>query len=223
MALPVRTTTAAIFAVMLAACAAAPQPGAPQSAARANDCLEIGVYSNGFHASVIAPRDALEADHPFRRLYGEARWFVAGWGDEAFFRESGGGTLVQGLRAAIPGGPTVIQLIATSEPPEQYFASGETVRIAVSSAQAAGLARYLRQEIELSSYGDLAIVAPGHHAGRSVFLRGRDHTFSLFNNCNHWTARALGAAGVEIRPAATAGALLARARRLSSSCPHGAP
>jgi hypothetical protein len=210
----VRTARAAVFAVMLAACAAAPRLDAPAL----NDCFEIGVYSNGFHASVIAPRDALEADHPFRRHFPDARWFVAGWGDEAFFRQSGGGTIGQGLSAAIPGGPTVVHVIATNEPPERYFTSGETVRIAVSGADAAALARFLREEIELAPAGDAVIVAPGHHAGRSVFLRGRDQVFSLFNNCNHWAARALNAAGVEIAGTTTANALVSRARRFASSC-----
>jgi hypothetical protein len=219
MGLSIPTTRAAFFGLMLAACAAPAQFDAPP----ANDCLVIGVYSNGFHASVIAPQEALEADHPFRRLFPDARWFVAGWGDEAFFRESGGGTIGQGLRAAIPGGPTVVHLIAIDEPPERYFASGESVRIAVSGADAAALARYLKEEIELSPGGGPVVVAPGHHAGRSVFLRGRDRTFSLFNNCNHWAARALNAAGVEIAGTTTATALISRARRFRSSCAEPAP
>jgi hypothetical protein len=215
----VRTIRAAVFALMAAACAAAPQA----EAAPAGSCVEIGVYSNGFHASVIAPREALEADHPFRRLFPDALWFVAGWGDEAFFRESGGGTIGQGLRAAIPGGPTVVHVVAINEPPEHYFAAGETVRIAVASADAGALGRYLREEIELSPGGDAVIVAPGHHGRRSIFLRGRDQTFSLFNNCNHWAARALNAAGVEIAGTTTATALVSRARRFRSSCPLPTP
>lgn len=219
MKLAICATRAACLGLMTAACATSSPPYAPPL----NECMEIGVYSNGFHASVIAPREAFAANHPFRRLFPDAPWFVAGWGDEAFFREGGGGDLGQGLRAAIPGGPTVVHVIATNEPPELFFASGETVRIAVSNADAAALARYLSEEIALSPDGAAVIVAPGHHADRSFFLRGREHTFSLFNNCNHWAARALGAAGVEVTAPMTAAALISRARRFRSSCAAPAP
>jgi hypothetical protein len=151
-------------------------------------------------------------------LLPDARWFVAGWGDEAFFREPEGGTIGQGLRAVFPGGPTVVQVIALDSRPEVYFAPGDIVHFAVSQEGAAGLARYLREQIVLAADGSVVVAGPGHHPGRSYFLRGRDETFSLVNNCNHWTVRALRAAGVDIAETLTATALVARAKSLGSSC-----
>jgi hypothetical protein len=143
---------------------------------------------------------------------------VAGWGDEAFFREPEGGTVGQGLSAAFPGGPTVVQIIALDRPAELHFASGESIYFAVSQTEAAALAHYIHEEIVLSGDGSAVAAGPGHYPGRSYFLRGRDETFSLLHNCNHWTARALRAAGVDIAGAVTARALVARARTLRSSC-----
>lgn len=199
---------------LLASCAAAPDVRAPP----AIDCVEIGVYSNGFHSSVIAPRETFAEDHQFRRLFPNARWFVAGWGDEAFFREPEGGTLGQGLRAAFPGGPTVVQVIALEDRAELYFASGESIYFAVSQTDAAALGQYFSEQIVLSADGSAVVAGPGHHSDRSYFLRGRDETFSLFNNCNHWAARALRAAGVDIAGTVTARALVARANTLRSRC-----
>jgi uncharacterized protein (TIGR02117 family) len=210
-----RALSATLIALGLLACAATPEPQRPS----AGDCLEIGVYSNGFHTSLTLPSEALNADHPLRRLFPDARWLVIGWGDEDFFREPGGGTVGQGVRAIFPGGPTVLHVIALDVAPERYFAADDAPHAAVTRAGAAQLARYIDQEIVRSLEGDAVVVAPGQHPGRSYFLRARDETFSLFNNCNHWAARGLRAAGLPIPGALTAREVVNRVKAVETSCP----
>lgn len=212
-----RAISAAILAMALGACAGGAKPQQPA----AGDCLEVGIYSNGFHTSLALPGDALDAEHPLRRLFPDARWLVVGWGDEDFFMAPQGGTFEQGLRATFPGGPTVVRVIAIDVPPERYFAEGDAPRAAVTRAGAAALARFLDGELVHSPGGDAIIVAPAHHPGRSYFLRARSESFSLFNNCNHWVARGLRAAGLPIQGAMQADAIVDRVKRIESRCPDG--
>jgi uncharacterized protein (TIGR02117 family) len=212
-----RAISAAILAMALGACAGVPEPREPA----AEDCVEIGIHSNGFHTSLTLPGDALDAEHPLRRLFPEARWLVVGWGDEDFFMAPQGGTFEQGVRATFPGGSTVIRVIAIDVAPERYFAQGDAPRAAVTRAEAAALARFLDGELVHSPEGEAIIVAPAHHPERSYFLRARSESFSLLNNCNHWVARALRAAGLPIQGAIRADAIVARMKRIESHCPDG--
>ena len=202
-----------------AACAASPQYEPPPS----GDCVEIGVQSTGFHTSLVLPRSATAEDHPLRLLYPDARWYVIGWGDEDFFREPGGGTWTQGVRAAFAGGPTALHVIALDAEPELYFRADSTVRAAVTGAGAERLAEYVAAEIMRDAEGGARVIAEGGHGERSRFLRGRDDAFHLFNNCNHWTARGLRRAGLPIAGALTAPAVTDQVRRLGSRCEADPP
>lgn len=115
----------------------------------------------------------------------------------------------------------MLHVIALDVAPEQYFAGGNTPHATVTRAGAAQLARFLDQEIVRSPEGDALMVAPGQHPGRSHFLRARDETFSLFNNCNHWAARGLRAAGLAIPGAVTARDVVNRVNAMEMSCPGG--
>jgi len=212
-----RDVFAALIALTLCACACAAGTEPPRPSA--GDCVEIGVESNGFHTSLIVPGEALGPDHPLRRLFPEANWLVVGWGDEDFFREPGGGTFEQGCRAVLPGGSTVVHAIGLDIAPEEYFVSVDTSRTVVTRAGAAQLARFLAQEIVQGPDGDAVVVGPGQHAGRSYFLRGRKETFSLFNNCNHWTARGLRAAGVRVPGKLTANSIMDQVEKVEATCP----
>jgi len=65
------------------------------------------------------------------------------------------------------------------------------------------------------------VIVPGKLEGRSLFLRGRTG-FHAFNGCNHWMARALRAAGLDVnaRAAWFGGPLVEDARRHAApACP----
>lgn len=212
-----RSFAALLLAWMLSACASAVAqlPASPV----AEGCVEIAVHSNGFHSNLIIPGQAFAPAHPLRRLFPEAAWISVGWGDEDFYRERGGGTFWQGLRAAAPGGPTVVHVIALDRAPEQHFAGGQLRRVALTRAGAAELEAFLAAELELTETGEAVRVALGHYGEISAFLRGADRSFSLWNNCNHWTVRGLRAAGVPVAGAATADGVMRRLEGVASHCP----
>lgn len=174
-----------------------PSLGAPK--ATAGDCVDIGLWSNGWHTSYSIPADILPADHPIRRLYPQARWFLIGWGDSGFYR-SDGTDIALGLRSLLPGGETVMHVIASRRPVEEHFIPAELARIGLSREGAAQLATRLRDSLDLDADGNARIVAPGQHGAASKFLAARGE-FDLFQVCNHWTARGLRRAGVDVNAA----------------------
>lgn len=206
---PLMALIAALLLSMQAAASAQP--------AR-NGCIEIAVQANWFHSNLVLPAAVLAQGHPLLRLYPDARWFAVGWGDEDYYREPGGGTVMQGLRAAFGGGPTVLHVIAFRDAPEVYFDAETVTRAGVTQAGAARIAAFIAEEIARRPEGGPAIVADGHHAGRSLFLRGADDNFHLFNNCNHWTARGLRQAGLNVSGALTANGVVNRLRRVGERC-----
>lgn len=174
-----------------------PRLGAPR--ASAGDCVEIGLWSNDWHTSFALAADLLPAGHPLRRLYPDARHFLVGWGDAEFYR-SDGTDLGLGLKALLPGGKTVVHVIAAQRPVEGSFLPAEMVYAGLSRAGAARLAEGLSASMALDAAGAAVTVAPGQHGAQSRFLAGRG-AFDLFTVCNHWTARAMRRAGVDVNGA----------------------
>lgn len=175
------------------------QPPLGAAPATAEDCVDIGIWSNDWHTSFALPADALPPDHPLRRFMPAAKHFLVGWGDDDFYR-SDGTDLALGLKALLPGGDTVVHVIGAQAPVEERFIPSDFAHAGVSRAGAAALARALADSLELDAAGDVIPVAPGQHGAQSRFLAGRGG-FHVFNVCNHWTARTLRRAGVDVHAA----------------------
>ncbi|MDX2233701.1 MAG: DUF2459 domain-containing protein [Hyphomonadaceae bacterium] len=176
---------------------ATPPLGGPP-ATRA-DCVDVRLWSNDWHTSFSLEASLLDADHPLRRLYPDARHLLVGWGDDAFYR-SDGTDMGLGLRALAPGGSSVVHVIAAETPVETVFPPAEILTVGVSRAGARRLGDALAESLQRDPAGDAIPVAPGQHGQMSRFLAGRGD-FHLFNVCNHWTARTLRRAGVDVNAA----------------------
>ena len=50
------------------------------------DCIELHLWTNGFHTTSQRPPTIFAPDHPLRQLYPQAHAFLIGWGDEKFYR-----------------------------------------------------------------------------------------------------------------------------------------
>lgn len=191
------TAAAALALLFWAWTGSRPPLGAPR--ATAGDCVDVGIWSNNWHTSFSLAADTLPPDHPLRRLYPWARYFLVGWGDSEFYR-SNGADLGLGLKALLPGGRTVVHVIAALHPVEDNFPPADMVHAGVSREGAARLAEALRQSLSLDATGAAIPVSQGQHGPQSRFLEGRGE-FDLFSVCNHWTARTLRRAGVDVNAA----------------------
>jgi hypothetical protein len=194
-----RLAVAAVLAFSFLIWLFGPTQPPPVAAPRDGDCLELVLWTNGFHSDLRAPVEIFPADHPLRRLYPGADSFLIGWGEERFFR-SNVFRIELALDAIVPPSPSVMHVIGGAENAEGYLgprAKLEHVVIPVSREGAAGLVAYVDRTLALDAAGTPIVVAPGKVIGRSSFLRARG-SFHLFNLCNQWMARALRAAGVNV-------------------------
>lgn len=218
-----RAAVAAVLALGFAAYLYAPLPAPAVAPAAAGDCVVLHLWSNGYHADLGLPAEALPEDHPLRRLYPHARTLLIGWGERAFY-SSDGADMLKALDAIIPPSPSVMHVVDGAESGAVYLGPTAERTFAVSRAGAARLAAYLSDALELDADGRAEVLTGGKVIGRSAFLRGRQN-FHLFNVCNHWMARALRAAGLNIntRDKWFGGPLVdAAAQAAPPACPIGA-
>lgn len=190
-----------------------PIPAPRVAAPSAGDCVELHLYSNGYHSDIGAPASLFPADHPLRRLYPEARSFLIGWGDQSFYY-SNGTDLLLGLDAIIPPSPSVMHVAYNAGPSSAYLGPNDDLAIGVSSEGAERFRAYIDRVLVLDGNGEVVRTSDGKVVGRSSFLRTRG-SFHLFNVCNQWMARALRAAGVDVnaRAAWLAGPLIRQVRK----------
>ncbi|OQW63497.1 MAG: hypothetical protein A4S17_07045 [Proteobacteria bacterium HN_bin10] len=177
------------------------------------DCVELHLYSNGFHSDIGAPASIFPEDHPFRRMYPDAQSFLIGWGDQAFYY-SPGTDLWLGLDALVPPSPSVFHIAYNAGPSSAYLSPTEDVPVAISHEGARRFVAFIDRFLVLDEDGNPIRTSDGKVIGRSAFLRSRG-SFHLLQVCNQWMARALRAAGVNVnaRAAWLAGPLVKQVRR----------
>ncbi len=202
----------ALSAALLGGYLFAPLPAPSAARASAGDCVELHLYSNGYHSDIGAPAAIFPPEHPLRRLYPQARSFLIGWGEERFYY-SDGRDLLLGLDAMAPPSPSVLHIAYDAAPASAYIGPIDDIAIAVSGEGAAGFVAFVDRALVLDADGAPIRTADGKVVGRSSFLRARG-SFHLFNVCNHWMARALRAAGLDVnaRTAWLASPLIAQVR-----------
>jgi uncharacterized protein (TIGR02117 family) len=164
--------------------------------ARAGDCTVIGVWSNGFHTSLALGADQLPASHPIRALYPDQTYLLIGWGDLPFYR-SMGNDMTLGVQALLPGGQSGLHVLASAVPVQRWYIGKEVLPVALSREGLAQLAQYITDSMALTADG-AAKVAGFEQQG--YFLEGQKD-FHALNVCNHWTTRAMRAAGVPVNAA----------------------
>ncbi|MBY0562541.1 MAG: DUF2459 domain-containing protein [Hyphomonadaceae bacterium] len=177
------------------------------------DCVELHLYSNGYHSDIGAPAEIFPEAHPLRRLFPDARSFLIGWGDQRFYY-SDGTDLLLGLDAIIPPSPSVLHVAYNAGPASVYLGPNDDLAIGVSREGATRFVAYIDRALVLDETGAAIRTSDGKVIGRSAFLRTRG-SFHLFNVCNQWMARALRAAGVDVnaRAAWLAGPLIRQVRK----------
>ena len=204
--------TISLIVVVIFAYLFAPIPAPNVAAPTPDDCVELHLYSNGYHSDIAAPASMFPEAHPLRRLYPQASSFLIGWGDEAFYY-SDGSDLGMGVDALIPPSASVMHVAYNAPEASAYLGPNDDLAIGISHQGAERFVAYVDRALVLDDAGNPIRTADGKVVGQSAFLRTRG-SFHLLNVCNQWMGRALRAAGVDVnaRAAWLAGPLIRQAR-----------
>ncbi len=204
--------TVSLIVVVIFAYLFAPIPAPSVAAPTPEDCVELHLYSNGYHSDIAAPASLFPETHPLRRLYPQAESFLIGWGDEAFYN-SDGTNLWTGLDALIPPSPSVMHVAYNAPEASAYLGPNDDLAVGISGEGATRFVAFVDRALVLDQTGEAIVTGDGKVVGQSSFLRTRG-SFHLLNVCNQWMGRALRATGVDVnaRAAWLAGPLIRQAR-----------
>lgn len=202
---------AALLLLFMALVGLTARPGDPKLFPAGGEGIDIVLVSNGYHAGLALPRQAL-AD-----LAGESglaalmavttrfqhySWLEIGWGDDAFYRSTPTtdsipwGLAFQALAGL--GDGTVLHVVGFQDTPERTFALSETVRIRLSPEGFARLAAAIDRSFASGDHRQPIVLGQGLY-GPSLFFKATGR-FHLLRVCNHWVADLLDAAGVPTTP-----------------------
>lgn len=173
------------------------------------------VISHGWHAGIaVRQADIPAGSWPERRDFPAAEWLEIGWGDHDYYQAPAPG-IVLTLRAALWPTRGVLHTVGFPGPVGAYFPDSEVVALPATADGLRRLLAFIDASHDRRQATPAAALGPGLYGDSRYYpAHGRFH---LFNNCNHWTARALGAAGYDLGSPLTAGQLMARARRLAEA------
>ena len=154
----------------------------------------IYVVRQGWHPGLVLPMPLAE---PLLvgELEGERpRYVEIGWGDAAYYRdpEPGLGTL---LRAALLPTAGTVQIVPVWTSVERFARGADLYGYVVPDSLLTPLLAYLMAEIALEE-GDVVDQGPSLYGAGRFFAATR--RYNMFNNSNHWAARALRIAGCDL-------------------------
>jgi len=187
----------AALAVALLGCRAVPAPP-PLAASPTDRPATIYVVARGWHTDVGLEVAAIDANlRPLAAEFPGARYLLFGFGERDWLltRQH---TLWHAIEAALPE-PAAILVTAISAPPEVAFAEYAVAAATVPESGRARLEAFLAAEMSATPFAaGPRPIAAGPYPG-SQFYAATD-SYTLFHSCNTWTAEALEAAGLAVRP-----------------------
>ena len=158
----------------------------------------VYLVRHGWHAGIAVRRADLPDDAwPVLDDFPNARYLEVGWGEARYYPGE-----IRGVWGAIRAGawPTgsVLHIVPAPDSVRGTFPVNTIVRIPVSQSELDGLVRYVAASFARSDDGNSIVAADGFYPGSRFYRSGL--TYHVFNNCNHWAAGALEAAGCDTAP-----------------------
>lgn len=205
------------FIAQIAAVAAA--SGFPVAAVAAR-CKTIYVGGHTRHASIIIDRRDFDPVKTLDTLdFNGKYWLEFGWGDADFYRAKGEDILL-GLKALLFPTGAVMHVHGFNGSPASNFPKSEIIELRLTPAGYDRLLAFIRSSFARGADGKTIPLDKGLY-GLSRFYEGTG-TYSMFDTCNTWVAKALAAGGFPIDPAdvGTVGQFLEQVRgKTAAGCP----
>jgi uncharacterized protein (TIGR02117 family) len=175
------------------------------------DAHVVYLVSHGWHVGLaVRGADVSPAMWPESATFGAVRYLEIGWGDGDYYPAVRGHPGLA-LKAAFSSTSSVLHVAGIDAPLAAFFAESSIIEVPLSPRGFEALIRFLHATHARDAAGSAIVAGPGIY-GASRFYRATGH-YRLLDNSNHWTAKALAAAGCPIDSAdiMTAGSVMDRA------------
>jgi uncharacterized protein (TIGR02117 family) len=164
----------------------------------ADSTSAVYLVRHGWHAGIAVRRaDLPDGAWPVLQDFPDARYLEVGWGEARYYPGETRGVWGAMRAGAWPTG-SVLHVVPVRDAVRATFGERTIIRIPVGPAELDALARYVAQSFALDDAGAPIAAAEGYYPG-SRFYRS-SLRYHVFNNCNHWAAGALEAAGCDTAP-----------------------
>ena len=202
-------------ALIFAGCAVRKQPDVR---ARSGP-LDQSVYlvNNDWHTGLAVRKDAVQSVWPVKD-FPSADFLEVGWGNNRFYRAQKTNVLLA-AQAAFPS-ESAMQVVGVKGSVASFFRGDEVLQVRISAEEVRRLCAFIGGYFQRDAHGQPVYLGPGVCGPTSRFY-GSVGRYSIGTTCNVWTAQALQAAGLPVRPAMTAEGLASQVRRFA--VPASAP
>ncbi|WP_263785999.1 DUF2459 domain-containing protein [Salinibacter grassmerensis] len=158
----------------------------------------IYVVQHGWHAGIAIRRaDVSDGRWSVLNDFASARYVEVGWGEAQYYPGASRGVWGVLRAGAWPTG-SVVHVVPIDRPVPDRFSGRTVVRVLVSPAELDALTAFVAESFAVDSTGRASTAAPGYYAGSRFYASPL--AYHVFNNCNHWAAAALEAAGCDVSP-----------------------
>ena len=181
----------------------------------------LWVVDHGWHTSIVVGRaDADRARWPELDDFSSATLVEVAWGDREFYMAASP-TSGLAMKAAIATSGSVLHVVGFTAPVTEAFASREIVGVRLSRRGLDALADFVHAEYQRDRDGAPLRLGPSLYG--SGWFYGARSRYHVFNTCNTWIARVLGAAGLPVETAGvvTASDVMRQVRPLREARPPG--
>jgi uncharacterized protein (TIGR02117 family) len=193
----------------------------PRTPSAGEPATTLWIVDHGWHTSIVVRRAEVDrARWPELDDFSDATLVEVAWGDREFYMATSP-TSGLAIKAAVVTSGSVLHVVGLTAAVADYFAVGEVVAIRLSRPGFDALADFVHAEYQRSPDGaPLRLGRSLYGSGWFYAARSRYH---LFNTCNTWVVRALGAAGLAVEAAGvvTASDVMRQARPLGETRPPG--
>ncbi len=177
----------------------------------ADSTSAVYLVRHGWHAGIAVRRAEIPDDRwPVLDDFPNARYLEVGWGEARYYPGKTRG--VWGMtRAGLWPTESVLHVVPVSTSVLTTFPQNTIVRVPVGPNELDALVAFVDESFAVDSTGRATIVAPGYYVDSRFYASPLP--YHVFNNCNHWAAAALEAAGCDGSPrwAFTVGQVVAQA------------
>lgn len=155
----------------------------------------IYLVKHGWHAGIVVRRgDIPKGVWPTNNDFPDSMYLEIGWGDSDYY-QTPEPNLLTTLQAGLTATESVLHIVGFNSPVTRYFPYSEVVEIHLSETGFEQLCGYFNNSHLRDETGKALPLGPGLY-GKSMFYRSKEK-YHLFNNSNHWTAKALQTTGCQ--------------------------